>query len=374
MRRAGSVILVGILILVGNSGRVGIGQSLTSSRPKPDRQQISEGVYLYRTAPYGEVGLDGNSIVIISNDGVVVFDTNGTPSAAAMVLDDIRTLTSQPVRYVVNSHWHWDHWYGTEVYTRAFPDVKVIAHESTKAMMAGPAIEFNKPGLDTQLPGYLKQLEQRIAKAEAVTPPPSELPRLKQALADGKFFLDQKINVKHTLPDTTYSDKLTLTLGGREIQVLHHDRAVTPGDTFLYLPKEKIVITGDLLVNPVSFALSSYPSGWIKTLEFIDSLDAAIIVPGHGEPLRDEKLLKATLAVFRELVKRGADAKARGLDPDAARAEIMPQIRELMLAITGDAPAVNRAFEMQLVDWFLHRVYDELNGPLTNAIAPIPPQ
>ncbi len=174
--------------------------------------------------------------------------------------------------------------------------MKVIAHEKTKAMMAGPAIEFNKPGLDAQLPGYLAQLEQRIAKAEAATPPPANLPQLKQALADGRFFLEQKNSVHHTLPNQTYTDKLTLRLGDREIQVLHHDRAVTPGDTFLYLPKEKIVITGDLLVNPVSFALSSYPTGWIKTLEYIDSLDASIIVPGHGEPLRDETLLKATIA------------------------------------------------------------------------------
>ena len=78
--------------------------------------------------------------------------------------------------------------------------------------------------------------------------------------------------------------------------------------------------------------------------------------------------------MLKELLKRGADAKARGLDPDAARGEIMPQIKDLMIAITGDQPAVNRAFEIQLVDWFLHRVYDELNGPLTDAIAPIPPE
>ncbi len=370
----GKCILAGSLILGGKLTLVGHEPSPTSHRPAPTRQQIADGVYLYRTAPYGDIGLDGNSVAIISNDGVLVFDTNGTPSAAAMVLDDIKTLTSQPVRYVVNSHWHWDHWYGTEVYTRAFPDVKVIAHERTRAIMAGPAIEFNRPGLDAQLPGYLKQLEQRIAKAEAATPTPPELPRLRQALADGRFFLDQKTSVQHVLPNQTYTDKLTLKLGEREVQVLHHDRAVTPGDTFLYLPKEKIVITGDLLVNPVSFALSSYPSGWIKTLELIDALDASIIVPGHGEPLRDEELLHATLGVFRELAKRGADAKARGLDPDAARTEIMPQIKELMVSITGDVPAVNRAFEMQLVDWFLHRVYDELNGPLTDAIAPVPPR
>ena len=348
------------------------GTAFAQTRPAPARTQIADGIYLYRTAPYGDVGLDGSAVAIVSSDGVLVFDTNGTPSAAAMVLADLKALTSQPVRYVVNSHWHWDHWYGTEVYLRAFPDVRVIAHEKTRMMMAGPAIDFNKPGLESQLPGYLKQLEQRIAKGEATTPLPADLPRLTQALADGNFFLDQKTSVHHTLPNVTYTDRMTLHLGDREIQVLHHERAVTPGDTFLYLPKENIVVTGDLLVNPVSYALSSYPTGWIKSLEFIDALDAGIIIPGHGEPLRDEKLLKATLGVFRELVNRGAAAKARGLDPDAARAEIMPRIKERMVQITGDVPAVNRAFEVQLVDWFLHRVYDELNGPVTDAIAPIP--
>ena len=140
MTAVGRCILVGSLIVAGSLALAGTGQPPTSIRPRPDRQQIADGIYLYRTAPYGDVGLDGNSIAILSDDGVLVFDTNGTPAAAAMVLEDIRTLTSQPVRYVVNSHWHWDHWYGTEVYTRAFPEVKVIAHERTRAMMAGPAI------------------------------------------------------------------------------------------------------------------------------------------------------------------------------------------------------------------------------------------
>ena len=301
-----------------------------------------------------------------------MFDTNGTPSAAEAVLTEIRKLTAQPVRYIVNSHWHWDHWYGTEVYTRAFPGVQVIAHERTRLMMAGPAIAFNKPGLDAQLPGYIQQLDGLIGKGEAMTPPSARLPQLRQQAADARFFLEQKRAVAHTLPTLTYSTAMTVFLGGREIQIRHHDRAVTPGDTFLYLPAEKIVVTGDLLVNPVSYALSSYPAGWVKTLEYMDSLDAAVIVPGHGEPLRDETLLHATLTVFRELIKRGVETRARGLDPDTARAEIMPHLKDLMVQITGDQPAVNRAFEIQLVDWFLHRVYEELSGALTDEIAPIP--
>jgi glyoxylase-like metal-dependent hydrolase (beta-lactamase superfamily II) len=64
------------------------------------------------------------------------------------VLAEIRQLTDKPVKYVVNSHWHWDHWYGTETYTHAFPGAQVVAHEKTRAMMAGPAIEFNRPGIE----------------------------------------------------------------------------------------------------------------------------------------------------------------------------------------------------------------------------------
>jgi glyoxylase-like metal-dependent hydrolase (beta-lactamase superfamily II) len=105
--------------------------------------------------------LDGNAVAIVSRDGVLVFDSNGTPAASAAVLAEIHKLSPQPVRYVVNSHWHWDHWYGTETYTKAFRDVKVVAHEKTRAMMAGPAIEFNRPGLEQQLPGYIATLQPR---------------------------------------------------------------------------------------------------------------------------------------------------------------------------------------------------------------------
>ena len=226
-------------------------------RPAPKTIEVSKGVYLFISQPYGDVGLDGNSIAIVSNDGVLVFDTNGTPASSAMVLAEIRKLTPKPVRYVVYSHWHWDHWYGTETYTKAFPDVKVVAHEKSREMMAGPAIEFNRPGLESQLPGYLKDLEARAQSDRALQP----------LLEEDRFFLEQKKNAHLVLPNTTYQDRLVIHLGDREIQVRHHDRAVTPGDSFLYLPADKVVVTGDLLVNPISFALSSYPTGWLDTLE-----------------------------------------------------------------------------------------------------------
>src|SRR6185295_13217575 len=131
----------------------------------------------------------------------------------------------------------------------------------------------------------------------------ASVPRLAESLEMAHYFLDQKRAVTHVFPDVTFSDRLTLHLGDREIQILHYDRAVTPGDTFLYLPNEKILVTGDLLVNPISFALSCYPTEWLHTLERLDALDAKTIVTGHGEPFHDKDLLHATMDVFRELLR-----------------------------------------------------------------------
>jgi cyclase len=338
--------------------------SADSVRPAPRRIEVAKGIYLFISKPYGDVGLDGNAVAILSNDGVLVFDSNGTPASSAAVLAEIRQLTDQPVKYVVNSHWHWDHWYGTETYTHAFPDVKVVAHEKTREMMAGPAIEFNRKGVESDLPGYVAALEKAVATK----------PQLQPLLEEDRFFLEQKQKAHLILPGTTFTDRLPIRLGERQIEVLHYDRAVTPGDTFLYLPAEKIVVTGDLLVNPVSFALSSYPTGWLRTLERIDALDATVLVPGHGEPLRDKVLLHATMDVMRELLKAGKDAKGRGLDPDQAREEVFPRLHDLMVTITKDDPKANDQFKVYLVDWYLHRVYDELNGTLTDAISAIPPR
>jgi glyoxylase-like metal-dependent hydrolase (beta-lactamase superfamily II) len=328
----------------------------------PARTELGPGIFLFTTPGYGDVGLDGNSIAVLSRDGVLVFDTNGTPRAAAAVLAEIRKLTDLPVRWIVNSHWHWDHWYGTETYQQAFPDVRIVSHEKNRQLMTGPALEFNRPFLNEQLPGYIQGLEKRAA----------EKPELAPLLEADRAFFEQKKNVHLVFPNVTFSDRLAIELGERHVEVLNYGRGVTPGDTFVYLPKEKILLLGDLIVNPVTFALSGYPTEWLRVLEKVDALDATTIVTGHGAPLHDKALLHATMDVFRVLLREGRAAKAKGLDPDQAKESIFPGLRDLMVMITGDKAPLNNAFKSQLVDWYLHRVYEELDGPLTDAISKIP--
>jgi glyoxylase-like metal-dependent hydrolase (beta-lactamase superfamily II) len=333
------------------------------THPAPVETEVAPGVYLFSTAPYSDVGLDGNSVVIVSDDGVLVFDSNGTPAAAAAVLTRIRVLTSQPVKYLVHSHWHWDHWYGAQVYRAAFPGLVIISHEKSRELMAGPAIAFNQPGLDIQLPRHLKAVEGQRAGGKDVA-------GIEEHLTRDRFFLEQKRATRHLLADLTFTDSLTLHLGTRVVRVLHHDRAITPGDAFLHLPAERIVVTGDLLINPVTFALFSYPSGWIRTLERIDALDAALLVPGHGAVMRDEGLLKATLELLRRQVALGRAAKAGGSSVEQAKAAILADSTVLALRerMTGGEAGRNDAFALYLVDWFVRRLYQELDGPLDDRI------
>lgn len=344
------------------------------THPVPDKLEIAEGIYLFRTEPYGDAGLDGNSVVVVTQDGVLVFDSNGTPAAAEAVLVEIRKITPAPIKYLVNSHWHWDHWYGAEVYKRAFPDLQVITHERTRQLMAGPAIAFNQPGLDEQLPAHIAQVEAQVMKARVAASPVADAARLEAHLAKDRWFLQQKHSVKHTLATITFTDSLTIHLGPRTIQVLHHDRAITPGDTYLYLPKEKVLVMGDLLVNPITFALFCYPTGWINTLKSLAKLETNVLVPGHGEALEDKTLLNATVALLEREHQLARETKNRGGSVEQATSAILAdaQVLSLRNTITGGDARRNDAFALYLVGWFVKRVYQELDGTLDDSIPRTP--
>src|SRR5258708_2259580 len=207
--------------------------------------------------------------------------------------------------------------------------------------MMGPALAFNRPFLEEQLPAYIQSVEKRAA----------EKPDLQPLLEADKAFFEQKKNVRLVFPNVTFRDQLAIELGERHVEVLNYGRGVTPGDTLVYLSKEKILLLGDLIVNPITFALSGFPTEWVRVLERVDALDATTIVTGHGAPLLDKTLLRATLEVFRVLLREGKVAKAKGLDPDQAKEAIFPGLHDLMVTITADRPALNTAFKSQLVDW-----------------------
>src|SRR6266849_463158 len=92
-------------------------------------------------------------------DGVLVVDTHSKPSAARVIVDRLREITTKPVRYVVNTHFHWDHWHGNEVYPQAYPDAEIVTNQLPREAML-------KKGLK-RIRHHIRQVPAEIAKLKA---------------------------------------------------------------------------------------------------------------------------------------------------------------------------------------------------------------
>jgi cyclase len=331
---------------------------------KVTAQKVAEGVYLFTTTPYADVGLSGNSVAILSDDGVLVFDSSATPETAATVLAEIRKLTDKPVRYLVNSHWHWDHWGGNQTYQAAFPGLQIISHEKTRELMLTVEPRWNAKGLKEDLPQFLDGFEKQIAAAKAKNAPPERIKAAEERLAADRNFLVQKQSLRKTYPNVTFSESMTILMGSREIQVLHA-QAITSGDTYLYLPREKVLITGDILLSPYPFAIGgTYPAEWLKTLEKFAALEPNVIILGHGDPETNTNFLRGNIALFQQLIQQVKAAKAKGMTVEQTTEAFDKQSADLAAKIGIKDPDTAAAFKDYFLDVFVKRAYRELDGPL----------
>ncbi len=270
---------------------------------------IADGVYQFMTMRDSYVR-QLNSVVVVNERDVLVFDTNTRPSSARIILDRIRRITDKPVRYVVNSHHHPDHWSGNEVYVKAFPGVEIISTEQTRQFMQ--AVDAAWPARFTET---LKAMEMAVGKETATgkladgTDLSSERRRRDENdLRDYRSFVDEMTNLHRIYPTLVYRDQLTLLHGGREFRFM----SVTgdaEGTTVLYLPNEKILVTGDAVSYPIPY-VTPPPSRQARSLRALAQLDVDVIVPGHGPAFRDKRFI-ALEAQLLESVVRGVRAALR---------------------------------------------------------------
>jgi glyoxylase-like metal-dependent hydrolase (beta-lactamase superfamily II) len=254
--------------------------------------QVTDGIYAAIAAPQYKV--NSNAAVILTNDGVVVVDSHSKPSAAQALYKEIRGLTKHPVRKVINTHFHWDHWQGNQVYAAEFPSLEVIASERTKANLTSPDVGVGGvPFIEKQLaalPKEIDKLKDDITKASS----PEQKARLEVNLQQTEAYLAELKNLKPTLPTRTVTSTMTLNEQGREIQLLLLGRGHTDGDVYVYLPKEKVVMTGDAVVDWMPFLNDGYPEEWVQTLDALDKVDFTHMILGHGNVAT-----KAHLTFFR---------------------------------------------------------------------------
>jgi cyclase len=275
-------------------------------------EKITDGVY-YATAT-GSMVTGSNNVVIIGNRDVLVVDTGTTPAAARAFIQDLKLLTPKPVRYVVNTHFHYDHTDGNQVYAGK---ADIIAHEYVKRAIETLDVLHREPYQTSQLvnvPRRIEDLKQQIANAKDT----STKQMLQQQLRVAQDGWEQLKEIKPTPPNVTYSTRKVLDLGGREVQLLFLGRGHTNGDTVVFLPKEKIVATGDLMESQIAYMGDAQFGEWVTTLDALKKLDFETDVPGHGMPFKGKELITAFQGYLRDLMKQGADLRKQGVTAEAA--------------------------------------------------------
>src|SRR5215467_13139039 len=127
-----------------------------------DIKPVADGVHVAVAAPAYKV--NSNTAIIESDDGVVIVDTHSKPSAARVIVERLRDLTTKPVRYVVNTHFHWDHWHGNEAYPAAYPDAEIVTNQITREAMVRKGLKRIQDHV-RQMPAEIAKLKAAVAKA-----------------------------------------------------------------------------------------------------------------------------------------------------------------------------------------------------------------
>jgi glyoxylase-like metal-dependent hydrolase (beta-lactamase superfamily II) len=235
--------------------------------------KLADGVYAYTAEG------DPNSGIIIGEDGVMVIDARATPVMAEDLIRRVREVTDKPFKYVVLTHYH---------------AVRVMGASAFRA----PYVISSHGTLD-----LIRERGRQDFKSEV-----GRFPRLFDAVGTVPGL---------TWPNMTFERSMTLFLGKREVWLMHLGRAHTKGDIVVWLPREKILFSGDLVEQGATpYCGDAYLTDWPQTLERAKSLGARKLVPGRGEamltPAKSRKAIEATqsfiVAMMRE-VRKGAKAK-----------------------------------------------------------------
>jgi len=324
------IVLVTVAVAGGQAPRQPAGTTHNGAAFRFNK--VADGVY--HAIGTGAVTVIGNSAVIVNDDDVMIVDDHASPAGAWVLLEEIKTLTTKPVRTVVNTHFHYDHAHGNQIFDST---VSIIGHEFTREMLTGnKSIEMPLyKNYISGLPNQIANLKQRVtAEADAAAKA-----RLQTQLQTAENNAASQAELKPTPPNVTLRTNMTLHRGNREIQIRHLGRAHTAGDVVVFLPNEKIVITGDMLTSTLSNMSDAYVNEWVTTLDELKKLDFVTIMPGHGDAFTDKAKIDYFQAYLRDVWTEVSRLKQQGVSAEeAAKRADLTRHRERFPSIT--APGV----------------------------------
>ena len=328
-------------------------------------EKLADGVYATIRREPPSLFFEPNNLFIIGERDVIIVDAQFSLASTRATLAALRRLTNKPVRYVINTHPHDDHITGNQVYRDAFPGVEFVAHTNTAIDLETGEIADLEKSKGEAIDGAIRGLEQALAsgKRRSGHPlTPADRDRLTRQIDAFRWALPAFAEIRPVRPTVTIADSLVLHRGARTIVVRYLGRGNTRGDLSVWLPNERVLVTGDLLVHPAPYAFGSFLGDWVATLGALRALPAAVIVPGHGAIQRDWRYLDLLVELLESTRAQARTAVAKGLDLEATRRAVdLAAFRERFAQ--GDE-AVGRAFDAFFIAPAVERAWREARGEL----------
>lgn len=333
----------------------------------PVVERVADNVHVVRQSLPNFAGVVGNVAIIEQSDSIVLVDSGVSHGWGVRVVEAVRRISRKPVSAVVITHWHGDHPLGLTAIREAWPDVEIISTVATRDRISTedngvPAVprqrdlEYEAQRVAT-LEGYAEGVlatandaslsaEERAGWARAR----SALP-IRAADVPGTYVI---------VPNRTFTDSLTLPDRQTPVEIRFEGRANTEGDAIVWLPHQRVLIAGDIVVWPIPYNFNIQVEDNIRTLERLRAYDFATVVPGHGVVLRDKTYLDRLIAFNRDVQTQTAALAAQGLSLEdvTARVELETHAR----AFAGDDPWLRVWFRDYAANPLIESAYQEANG------------
>ncbi len=271
-----------------------------------DIEPVVPGVWAAIARPQYKVNC--NAAIVELDDGLLVVDTHSKPSAARALIEQIKSISAKPVKFVVDTHFHWDHYQGNAAYPSAWPaGIEIISSEATRESIEHRGI----PRLKNQIIEVPKEIEKLKASFDKAVGP-EQRAAIGEDLRQAEAYLAELKSMQVVLPSLTFDRSLVIHRPSRSVHILWLGKAHTDGDVWIYLPREKVIATGDALHTWTPYMGDSYPYDWIKTLEAAESLNFEHVIAGHGRVLHEKDQFRAWREYLSDLMAETAISYASG--------------------------------------------------------------
>ncbi|MBC7987620.1 MAG: MBL fold metallo-hydrolase [Sphingomonadaceae bacterium] len=269
--------------------------------------QFIDGVRLMAPPPDYLGFATSNILIVEQQDGIVVVDSGFARADGDRVVAYVRSFTDKPVKALIITHWHNDHPQGASQIREAWPDVRIIATEQTRFGIDGPARSLGlayQPSPEWEA-AVTAQINEGVAadEAQAANAEHDALQRQRFARR-ARQFRERIPDIAGThlvAPTEILRDEILIDDPERPVRVLFLGRANTDGDAIVWLPNQRLVATGDVVVSPIPFGFFSYPADWIEALGRIKALEFELLVPGHGLPQSDSAYVDRLVATITDI-------------------------------------------------------------------------